>query len=272
MQESTLNGKDALRPGARFDRLVEIMARLRAPDGCPWDREQSFATLRRYLLEETYEVLDAIDAEDWDGLAEELGDLLLQPVFLAQMASEQGRFSIADSLDAINTKLVRRHPHIFGDAVARTPDEVKDRWDRIKAEEKREKGMAEGGLLDSVPRSLPALAEGQEIGRKAAGTGFDWPDVNGVLAKLHEELEELRVAREQGDAKHVEEELGDILFVMVNLARKLDIDAEHALRGANAKFRRRFGRLERRLREEGRFGEATLEEMEEQWQRAKQDR
>lgn len=261
----------AIGAGERFDRLVEIMARLRAPDGCPWDREQSFATLRKYLLEETYEVLDAIDSGDFDALAEELGDLMLQPVFLAQMAAEQGRFSIADSLDAINTKLVRRHPHIFGDAEARTADDVKHRWDQIKAEEKREKGKAEGDLLDSIPRALPALVEGQEIGRKVARIGFDWPDVSQVLAKLHEELEELRVAREQGTAKQVEEEFGDILFVMVNLARKLDIDAEHALRGANAKFRKRFGYIEQRLKEQGRFGEATLEEMEEQWQKAKRD-
>lgn len=264
MQDST-----GSRPGDKFNRLVEIMARLRAPDGCPWDREQNFHTLKKYLIEEAYEVLESIESEDWEGLAEELGDLMLQPVFLAQMASEQGHFSIADSLDAINTKLVRRHPHVFGDGEARTADDVKHRWDQIKAEEKQEKGRTEDVLLDAVPRAMPALVEGQEIGKRVAKIGFDWPDVEQVVVKLHEELAELQEARGHQSQAKLEEELGDMLFVMVNLARKLNVDAEQALRGANRKFRRRFGYVEARLKEQGRFGHATLEEMEEQWQQAK---
>src|SRR5215471_14959590 len=173
--------------GQRFTRLVEIMARLRSPGGCPWDREQNFDTIKPYLLEETYEVLDAIDAKDFEGLADELGDLLLQAVFFAQMASEEGRFNIADSIDAINHKLVRRHPHVFGDAIATTAGDVKQRWDEIKAAEKpRPKG-----LLASVPRSLPALVEAQQIASRAAGIGFDWQNLDQVLDKLREELAEL---------------------------------------------------------------------------------
>jgi len=243
------------------------MARLRAPDGCPWDREQSFQSLRKYLIEESYEVLDAIERADWPGLAEELGDLLLQPVFLAQMASEQGLFSIADSLDAINTKLIRRHPHVFGDGEAKTAEDVKHRWDQIKAQERIEKGESGKYLLDAVPRALPALMEAQQIGSKVAKVGFDWPSAEPVIEKLREELDELEQARTAGDRLHMEEELGDLLFVVVNLARKLGIDAEQALRDANAKFRKRFAYVESALGES--FGEATLEEMEAQWQRAK---
>src|SRR5580704_12227755 len=179
-----------LSPGEGFTRLVEIMARLRAPGGCPWDREQSFDTIKPYLLEETYEVLDAIDARDWDGLAEELGDLLLQPVFFAQMAAEAGRFDIADSLHAINSKLVRRHPHVFSDGDARTADDVKRKWDEIKAEEK----VRSKGLLDGVSRSVPALVAAQQIASKAAGAGFDWENVGQVYDKLDEEVTELREA------------------------------------------------------------------------------
>src|ERR1700758_1797603 len=172
--------KPKLSPGAGFQRLVEIMARLRAPGGCPWDREQNFDTIKPYLLEETYEVMDAIDARDWEGLAEELGDLLLQSVFFAQMASEEGRFDIADSLAAINDKLVRRHPHVFADGDARTSDDVKRRWDEIKATEK----PRPQGLLAGVPRSLPALVGAQQIASRAAGAGFDWDNIGQVLDKL----------------------------------------------------------------------------------------
>lgn len=255
------------RAGDEFNRLVAIMARLRAPDGCPWDREQDFKTLRKYLIEEAYEVLETIDTEDWQGLEEELGDLMLQPVFLAQMASEQGLFSIADSVAAINTKLIRRHPHIFADGEAKTSGEVKTRWDEIKAEEKREKGREENAMLDAVPRALPALVEAQQISTKVARHGFDWPDVDQVLDKLREELGELADA---GDEKSREDELGDVLFVIVNLARKLGVDAEQALRGANTKFRRRFAYVERTLASDGRpVGVATLDEMEAKWQEAK---
>jgi MazG family protein len=255
-----------LPPGAGFERLVEIMARLRAPGGCPWDREQNFDTIKPYLLEETYEVLDAIDARDWDGLAEELGDLLLQSVFFAQMASEEGRFDIADSLQAINEKLVRRHPHVFGDGDARTSDDVKKRWDEIKATEKpRPKG-----LLESVPRSLPALVEAQQIASRAAGAGFDWENVDQVFDKLNEEVGEFNEARRGGEQSAVEDELGDLLFVIVNIARFMKVDPEQALRKTNAKFRRRFGHVEAGLAEQSKTPrEATIGEMEALWQDAK---
>jgi tetrapyrrole methylase family protein / MazG family protein len=255
-----------LSPGAAFERLVEIMARLRAPGGCPWDREQDFDSIKRYLLEETYEVMDAIDARDFEGLAEELGDLLLQPVFFAQMASEEGRFDIADSLTAINEKLVRRHPHVFGDGDAKTSDEVLQRWDEIKAEEKpRPKG-----LLAGVPRSVPALVEAQQIARKAAGAGFDWPSIDQVFDQLREELDELHEAREESRPERLRDEIGDLLFVIVNLARFLKVDPEQALRGTNAKFRRRFAHVEEGIEASGKtLREATMEEMESLWQDAK---
>lgn len=256
--------------GARFDELVAIMARLRAPGGCPWDREQDFRSLKKYLIEEAYEVLHSIETEDWPNLAEELGDLMLQPVFLAQMASERGLFTIADSLNAINRKLVRRHPHVFGDAQADTADDVKQRWDQIKAEEKREQGRQERALLDAVPRALPALMEAQEIGAKVSKVGFDWPSPDEVVAKVHEELEEIRHARATGSQTNVEEELGDLLFAVTNLARLLKVDAEQALRQANLKFRKRFSYVEARLAgEDNPLGRASLEEMEEKWQEAK---
>jgi len=255
-------------PGERFDRLVEIMARLRGPGGCPWDREQTFDTIKPYTLEETYEVLDSIDKRDWPALSEELGDLMLQCVFYAQMASEQELFTISDSLEAINNKLIRRHPHVFGDGDARTAADVKKRWDEIKKEEKGGSGDA---LLDSVPRNMPGLIEGQQISSKVAAVGFDWPEDSHVLKKLHEELDELAKARAGRAQEEVEAEIGDILFVIVNLARHYKVDAEQALRKANAKFRRRFGYLERKLRERDKSLEAAgLEEMEALWQEAKQ--
>jgi MazG family protein len=258
-------------PGDKFQRLVEIMARLRGPDGCPWDREQTFASIKPYLLEEAYEAIEAIDAGDWDELAEELGDLLLEVVFLAQMAAESGYFSVSDSLDAINEKLVRRHPHVFADGDARTAGEVTRRWDEIKAEEKRRKGLAEKGLLDGVPRSLPAAVEAQKLTAKASTVGFDWEEPAQVLAKLEEELEELARAREGGSKEQLEDEIGDLLFVLVNLARLLEVDAEQALRRTNRKFRQRFGYLEGKLRERGKTLEETgLDAMEALWQEAKQ--
>jgi MazG family protein len=256
--------------GDGFRRLVEIMARLRAPGGCPWDREQTFESIKPYLLEETYEVLEAIDSRDWDSLKEELGDLMLEAVFFAQMAADAGLFRIEDSLDAINEKLVRRHPHVFGTGAAKTPDEVKVRWDEIKAEEKAGKG-AEAGLLESVPRALPALVEAEKLTSRAAGVGFDWPGADQVLEKLEEELSELAEARAAG-APHerIEDEVGDLLFVIVNLARFLKVDPEQALRSTNRKFRERFGHVERRLKEQGkRPAGATLEEMDALWEEAK---
>jgi len=256
--------------GARFERLVGLMARLRAPGGCPWDLEQTFDSIKPYTLEETYEVLDAIDQRDWTGLAEELGDFMLQAVFYAQMANEEGKFNIDDSLDAICEKLIRRHPHIFGDTLAKTADDVKVRWDQIKSEEKKKRGDGPKPLLASVPRSMPALVEAQQISSKAAGAGFDWDDVEQVIAKLHEELDELRRARDGADPTEIADELGDMLFVIVNIARFLKVDPEQALRGTNAKFRRRFGYVEERLGSRGRkLAESNIAEMEELWQEAK---
>jgi MazG family protein len=257
--------------GEKFEELVRLMARLRAPGGCPWDRKQTFDTIKSYLLEEAYEVMQAIDERDWNGLQEELGDLLLQPVFFAEMAAEEGRFSVADSLDRINQKLIRRHPHIFGDARAETPEDVKKRWDEIKKEEKVEQGIAAAeSVLDGVPRALPALMECEKIGRKAAELGFDWPDMDGVLEKLKEEAEELAEAREAADQAHVEHELGDLLFTVVNVARYLKVDAEQALRKANSRFRWRFREVERSAGEAGvAMKETPLEKLEEFWQAAK---
>ena len=251
--------------GQRFERLVEIMARLRAPGGCPWDREQSFDTIKPYLLEETYEVMEAIDQRDFSGLAEELGDLMLQAVFFAQMASEEGRFRIDDSLDAISEKLIRRHPHVFAEGDAKTADDVKRRWEEIKAEEKKSKGESPRGLLGGVPRTMPALVEAQQISSKAAGVGFDWEDADQVLDKMDEELEELASARMHGSQEEMEGEIGDLLFVIVNLARFLKVDPEQALRKTNAKFRKRFAHVENHLELPG----ATIEQMEKLWQEAK---
>jgi MazG family protein len=257
--------------GEKFSELVAVMARLRAPGGCPWDRKQTFETIKAYLLEETYEVMDAIDRGDWAGLEEELGDLLLQPVFFAEMAAEQGLFSIAGSLDAINQKLVRRHPHVFGDAQADTPEAVKVRWDEIKKQEKAEQGVAPAAsVLAGIPRNLPALMEADKLSHKVAGLGFDWPDISGVLAKIREEAEELAAAHENGTAKDVEHELGDLLFTVVNLARRLQADPEQALRKSNARFRARFAHVERKVAESAAtFAETALERMEEWWQEAK---
>ena len=257
--------------GPGFARLVEIMARLRAPGGCPWDREQNFDTIKPYLLEETYEVMDAIDARDWDGLADELGDLLLQAVFFAQMASEEGRFDIADSLLAINSKLVRRHPHVFADGDAKTSGDVLRRWDEIKATEKENKGAPPPkGLLAGVPRSLPALVEAQKIAAKAAGIGFDWEDIEQVFDKLREELAEIDAARATGNPAEIEDEIGDLLFVIVNIARFLKVDPEQALRKTNSKFRRRFSHVEEGLAAEGKTPQqASIDEMEALWQAAK---
>jgi len=259
--------------GEKFQKLVEIMARLRAPGGCPWDREQTFDSIKPYLLEETYEVMDAIDARNWSELAGELGDLLLQSVFFSQMADEENLFSIGDALDAINEKLVRRHPHVFGDQTAETEGDVRRIWGAVKAQEKKQK-KDETGLLDSVPRALPALVEAHQITTRAAHVGFDWDNAEQVLEKLNEELAEFDEARRADPDKTSHEqlggELGDMLFVLVNLARFVKVDPEQALRQTNAKFRRRFGYIERRLAEQGKTPEdVTIAEMEALWQESK---
>ncbi len=259
--------------GEKFGELVAVMERLRAPGGCPWDRKQTFDTIKTYLLEEAYEVMDAIDRQDWEGLKEELGDLLLQPVFFAEMAREQGLFTIADSLDAINGKLIRRHPHVFGNAEAETADDVKVRWDEIKKQERAEKGHAAAvSVLEGVPRNLPALVEAEKISSKVAQVGFEWPSIEGVIDKLQEEAAELVEARANASHKEIEHEIGDLLFTVTNLARFLKIDPEQALRKTNARFRQRFGYVEAEIAAAGEpLGETPLERMEELWQRAKRE-
>jgi MazG family protein len=267
-----MSGSTPTTAGEKFQQLVNLMARLRAPGGCPWDREQTFDTIKPYLLEETYEVLDAIDARDWPELTGELGDLLLQAVFFSEMAAEQNLFRIDDALDAINRKLIRRHPHVFGSETARTGDDVRKIWSEVKDQESREKNgdRKKAALLDGVPRSLPALVEAQQIASRAAGVGFDWNNAEQVLEKLREELAEFDAARRAGSPEQIEDELGDLLFVLVNLARFVKVDPEQALRKTNAKFRRRFGYVEQKLAERGASpAESNIEEMESLWQQAK---
>ena len=250
-----------------WDDLVEIMARLRM--GCPWDREQTHRTLIPYLIEETFEVVDAIEISHLDGLCEELGDLLLQVVFHAQLATETGKFSIADVIDALSNKMVRRHPHVFGDAVIEDVDAQWRNWERLKALEKT--GRARRSRLDGIPKHLGALQRGQRMQEKAARVGFDWPDVYGILDKLTEELSELAEARRaKQDDPRVREELGDVFFTLVNLARALGIDAETAMREANEKFYRRFTFMEERAAGEGKsLSDLDADELEELWELAK---
>ena len=256
--------------GEKFQKLVETLARLRAPGGCPWDREQTFDSIKPYTLEETYEVLDAVDRREWGELADELGDFMLQAVFYAQMASEEKYFDIGDALDAINGKLIRRHPHVFGEQSAETAGDVKRIWGEVKAAEKKDKGKKDG-LLDGVPRALPALVEAQQITSRAAGAGFDWENPEQVLDKLHEELAEFAEARRLASQDELENELGDLLFVLVNLARFVKVDPEQALRRTNAKFRKRFAYIEQKLAEQGRkLEDSNIQEMEALWQEAKQ--
>ena len=250
-----------------WDDLVEIMARLRL--GCPWDREQTHRTLVPYLIEETFEVVEAIELSHLEGLCEELGDLLLRVLFHAQIATEVGKFSIADVVDALSNKMVRRHPHVFGDAVIEDVDAQWRNWERLKALEKT--GQGRKSRLEGIPKHLGALQRGQRMQEKAARVGFDWPNVRGVLDKLSEELRELAEARRQPqDDPRVREELGDVFFTLVNLSRALGIDAETALREANEKFYRRFAFMEERARTEGRdLADLSLGELEELWQKAK---
>jgi MazG family protein len=263
-------------PGAAFERLVQTVARLRAPDGCPWDREQTLETLRPFVLEETYEVLEAIDHADTDALREEIGDLIFEGVLLAQVSDEAGRFSVAESLTAIADKLVRRHPHVFGTASkARTADEVLGRWEEAKAREREAAGASAKPktILGGVPKTLPALLRAHEMGTRAAAVGFDWERPADVLAKIEEEVAELREAVEQGgDPSRVEEEMGDLLFAIANLSRKLAVEPESALRKADEKFARRFTELERRFAARGEaLKDAGLARMEEEWGRIKDE-
>ena len=243
------------------------MSRLRSPGGCPWDREQTFDTIKPYTLEECYEVLDAIDRKDWSGLSEELGDYLLQAVFYAQMASEQNLFTIDDALDAINSKLVRRHPHVFGEAEANTPDEVKRNWDQIKKEEKAARGERPKSILDGTPRSMPALVEAQQIASKAAAAGFDWENVEQVFDKMREELSELAEARNSAIHEDIEDEFGDILFALTQLARRLKLNSEDLLTRSCNKFIRRFKAMENRAKDE--LSKLSIDELDKLWEEVK---
>jgi tetrapyrrole methylase family protein/MazG family protein len=267
--------------GAWFERLVNLQARLRAPNGCPWDVEQTHLTLRTYLIEEAYEVLEALESGDDAKFAEELGDLLLQVVFHAQIATEEKRFTVADVVREIHQKMVRRHPHVFGEKRAKDATEVLKNWEQIKAEERRVQSLQQGtgpsetphapaSLLDGIPHTLPAVMQGYQLTRRASRIGFDWDDVEGVIAKLQEELSELAAARTAQSSEQIEDELGDVLFATVNLARFLKVDPEIALKRTNAKFTARFREMERLARVSGRaLADVPRSEMELLWERAK---
>ncbi|NKK65810.1 nucleoside triphosphate pyrophosphohydrolase [Rhizobium leguminosarum] len=270
-----------MEPSKDISRLIEIMAALRHPEtGCPWDIVQNFETIKPYTIEEAYEVSDAIERGDMDDLCDELGDLLLQVVFHARMAEEADEFSFGDVVNAITAKMIRRHPHVFARSAADTPDAVKIQWDEIKQAEKRERaerrsrrGIAEdfnSGFLGSVQRSFPALTEALKLQERAAKVGFDWSAPEPILDKIEEEIGELRSALREGDQAKVSDELGDLIFAVVNIGRHVKADPEQALRGTNTKFRRRFSHIEHVLEAEGEtLEDATLERMEEIWQAAK---
>jgi MazG family protein len=302
--------------GERFERVVAIMERLRAPGGCPWDREQTFDSIKPYTLEETYEVLEAIDNRDWDELTGELGDLLLQVLFYSEMAKEQGTFSIDDVLDRLSGKLVDRHPHVFGDVKADTSAEVKRNWEALKVAERKKRPSREsasaaaadsnqpndgslpnddGSILAGISSKMPSMLEASKLSSRAAQIGFDWPNVEGLFDKLHEEVDELKEQLKEfpapgprpqsrgvaGSGRQVvaeklqarlEEEVGDLFFVVVNIARYLSVDPESALRKTNRKFKRRFQSMEERLRETGRApDQAAMDELERLWQQAKRE-
>ena len=262
------------RAGERFQQLVGIMRTLRSEHGCAWDRQQTLKTLRPFVLQETYELLDALDRDDHDALKGELGDFLFEAVFLAQICEEEGRFSIADSIQAIADKLIRRHPHIFDPdgKAALTPTEVKQQWEEIKARERKDAAETEQTVLSGVPRSMPSLLRAYELSTRAAQVGFDWVKTDDVIDKAEEEIRELREAVAEGGGKsaEAEEEFGDLLFALVNVARKLGIEPEAALRVANDKFQRRFDDVERQVAASGkRFRDLTLDQLEQHWQIAK---
>ncbi|HZH52202.1 MAG TPA: nucleoside triphosphate pyrophosphohydrolase [Microvirga sp.] len=272
-----------MKPSSDISRLIEIMAALRTPGtGCPWDLAQDFASIAPYTLEEAYEVVDAIERNDFADLKEELGDLLLQVVFHARMAEENGAFAFPDVVEAITRKLIRRHPHVFGDGRDLSPEEVRKLWDEIKREEKAERRASreamgisaephEAGFLGGLPAVLPALTRAQKLTAKAAKVGFDWPEAAQVIDKIHEELEEVKEASSSGSRDRIEDEIGDLLFAVTNLARHFDVDPEMALRRTNAKFERRFRSIEQALQRRSRtLEEASLDEMEELWVAAKE--
>lgn len=263
-------GQEYMADLENFEKLVEIMDRLRDPDGCPWDREQDYDSLRGYLLEEAYEVAEALDGGVPAAVCEELGDLLFQIVFLSRIAKERGEFTVADVIRGIGEKMIRRHPHVFGDAVAETSAEVLTRWEEIKRQEKPDPRVA--SVLDGIPAGLPALLRAQRLGAKAARVGFDWERPADILVKIEEELAELREAFSGGEKAALRDELGDVLFALSMLARRLEIDPEGALQGSNLKFQRRFAWIEKELRRQGRpVEEAGLERLEALWQRAKSE-
>jgi tetrapyrrole methylase family protein/MazG family protein len=246
----------------KFETLVEIIARLRAPDGCPWDREQTHASLREFILEECYEVLQAIDEENWDSLRQELGDLLLQIVLQAQIATEAGEFELGDVMNSINAKLIHRHPHIFGSKKVKDAEEVAHNWETLKQEERG----ADTSLLASVPKQMPALSYSQAIQRRVAEVGFDWKDIDGVIDKLVEEVSEFKQSNEEQRAR----EFGDLLFTLVNIARRLGVDSEAALREANGRFYRRFSYMEELCRQRGlSFDKLSFDEQNALWEEAK---
>ncbi len=254
--------------------LMQMMARLRAPDGCPWDREQTFTTLAPMLIEEAYEVIEAAEAEDWNGLRDELGDLLFQLVFYGQIAAENNHFNLLDSITSVHEKMTRRHPHVFGEETAATTAEVLVNWEAIKAEERKAAGKTEAAksLLDGVSKKIPALLEANQLTTKAARVGFDWEKPQDVFDKIEEEINELQVEIERDEINQsaIAEEVGDLLFVAVNLARKLGVEPESALKSANRKFRRRFNHIENRLNEQNKpFAESNLAEMDAFWDEAK---
>lgn len=243
------------------------MTRLRGPDGCPWDRKQTLPDLKPFIIEEAYEVVDAIDRDDRAALLEELGDLLLQAVFVAELTREEGTFDIHDSITAIHDKLVRRHPHVFGDVEARDAEQVLVNWEKLKQDERKAENKS---ILSGVPPALPALLKAARLTEKAARVGFDWRRTDDVFDKLDEEIAELREAVASGDNARVHDELGDVLFTIANVARKMDVNAEEALQSTNRKFTRRFEWMEARVRERGQdLDQLTLEEMDELWDNAK---
>ena len=265
-------GREVMKPSRDIARLIEIMAALRTPgSGCPWDLEQTFETIAPYTIEEAYEVADAIARGNLDHLKDELGDLLLQVVFHARMAEEQGRFDFGDVVESITRKLIRRHPHVFADEYGRTAEAVKGLWERIKAEERAERGeAAPAGALAGVPAALPALTRALKLQEKAGRVGFDWNDPRAVLAKIREEIGEIEATIDEGDKSRTAAEIGDLLFAVVNLARHFDADPEGVLRGTNLKFERRFAAIERALAARGKAPrDATLAEMDALWDEAK---
>lgn len=261
----------------KFDELVNVMARLRAPGGCPWDREQTYASLAQYLLEECYETFDAIqeadEAGDTSNLKEELGDVLLQVVFHSTIAAEKGDFTIDQVVEGVTEKLVLRHPHVFGEKELKTANDVLQNWDELKKEQRAASGKTEkpkDSILDDVPVHFPALLEGQKLTKKAAKVGFDWENTGQIFDKLTEETDELKSAIVENAPENIEEEIGDLLFVVLNLARKLDVDGETALKKTNRKFRRRFKFIESELKKDAKTLEkASLIEMDELWNKAK---